>query len=764
MRRTDRAEPRPHEPFRADRILEAMSDGFVALDRDWFYTYVNAEAARLFGRRPDELVGRHIWTEFPEGVGQPFHARYEEAMTSRRPVFFEDYYAPWDRWFENRVYPSDGGLLIFFHEITARKRLEALLAGQRQILEMIARGTPLSVTLAALITLVESQAPGLLGSVLLLDETGTHVRHGAAPRLPPSFSHAFDGQPIGPRAGSCGTAAYLGRAVFVDDIATDPLWDAYREVALAHEFRACWSTPIVDTGNRVVGTFAFYFREPPPPHDVHRELIDLATQTASVAIGRHWRDHAVRSSEERLRLAVDAAHVGTFDWDMVGNRIAWSPWHAEFWGFAPGEFDGTYEAFASRVHGDDLPGIAAEVARCSAARAPFEREFRVVWPDGTEHWIQGRGEFAFDEAGQPVRMVGAVIDVTERRRIEREVRRQAALLDQAYDAVFVYPPDGATVFWNKGAERLYGIAASEAMGVLPSTLLRSIFPSGLHETMEILARAGHWEGEVEQGTAAGRRIQVECRMTLVRQGAEVLVLEANRDITAHKEGERALQASREQLRQLAASLLSAREEERARLSREIHDELGQMLTGLKMDASWLGRHVPARADTLQARIAQMTDLVDNAIRAVRRVATDLRPGVLDDLGLAAALEWQAREFTSRSTIDCTLLVDIDERRLTPQATISLFRIFQESLTNVARHAQASRVTASLGLRDGAFVLEVSDDGRGIAERDVASPRSIGLAGMRERAEIAGGRFSIRGGPNGTTVVVSVPASPADGRA
>lgn len=166
----------------------------------------------------------------------------------------------------------------------------------------------------------------------------------------------------------------------------------------------------------------------------------LLVPSAVVIVERKQAEAALRESEERLRLALDAAHMGTFDWDVPHNRITWSRWHEELWGFKPGEFGGTYEAFSARVHPDDLPGINTEVERCIAAREPFARELRVVWPDASVHWIVGRGEFTFDANGQPLRMRGAVVDITARKRAEEQLqereRRLSTLISDLPGAVF----------------------------------------------------------------------------------------------------------------------------------------------------------------------------------------------------------------------------------------------------------------------------------------------------------------------------------------
>lgn len=197
--------------------------------------------------------------------------------------------------------PMSASSLVTFYDITEQKLTEMLRDGQRQVLEMIAVGAPLQDTLAALIQVIEAQSHGMLGSILLLDEDGIHVRHGAAPSLSAEFNAAVDGQPIGPSAGSCGTAAYRKEAVYVEDIATDPLWENYRAAALPYGLRACWSTPIFDAQKRVLGTFAMYYRQPGLPQPEHLQLIDTVTHIAAIAISRQRAEAALRGSEESFR-------------------------------------------------------------------------------------------------------------------------------------------------------------------------------------------------------------------------------------------------------------------------------------------------------------------------------------------------------------------------------------------------------------------------------------------------------------------------------
>jgi PAS domain S-box-containing protein len=206
------------------------------------------------------------------------------------------------RWTLARAVPlrgTDGSVTSWVGmniDITERKRAQQLAEGQKRVLEMIARDAPLAETLDALTRLIDGQSEDMLSSILLLDADGQHLRHGAAPHLPEEYTKAIDGAAIGPNVGSCGTAAFNRRAVYVEDIAVDPLWKDYKHLALAHGLRACWSTPILDAEGNVLGTFALYYPRPALPSEANRRLIDLATQTAAICLTRH------RAVQDRKRM------------------------------------------------------------------------------------------------------------------------------------------------------------------------------------------------------------------------------------------------------------------------------------------------------------------------------------------------------------------------------------------------------------------------------------------------------------------------------
>jgi signal transduction histidine kinase len=235
------------------------------------------------------------------------------------------------------------------------------------------------------------------------------------------------------------------------------------------------------------------------------------------------------------------------------------------------------------------------------------------------------------------------------------------------------------------------------------------------------------------------------------------VIHILRDITERKHSEEELTSSREKLRNLADHLNSVREEERKLIAREIHDELAQALTALKMGLVWLNKKLPEDKDALAEKIRSMSNLIDMTIYTVRRISSELRPGLLDDLGLQAAIEWQAKEFENRTGITCDVSFNSDNITLDQERSTAVFRIFQETLTNVVRHSEATEVSASLKEKSDTLIMKVKDNGVGITEEEILNSKSFGIIGMQERALLLGGEINIKGvRDKGTTVTASIP--------
>jgi len=356
-------------------------------------------------------------------------------------------------------------------------------------------------------------------------------------------------------------------------------------------------------------------------------------------------------------------------------------------------------------------------------------------------------------------------NITERKRAEAERAQLAAIVRSSDDAIIAETLDGIILSWNQGAARMYGYTAEEIVGCPISRLIPSDHPDELSGILQRLARGEHLDHyETTRVRKDGQRIDVSLTISPTQDaagnisGASIIA----RDTTERNRAEDATRQSQQQLRALSAHLQTIREEECTRIAREIHDELGQVLTGLKMELSLLEESwsdsVPRDARTLNERaFERMRSLVDGSIQTVRKIATELRPMMLDNLGLSAAIEWQAEEFLKISGIPCEVSLPEDEMSLDRDTSTALFRILQESLTNIVRHAKASRVSVHLWNENDITVLQVQDNGVGIPAHLVAGPASFGLLSMKERALMLGGTVDVVSGPGaGTKIVVRVP--------
>ena len=257
---------------------------------------------------------------------------------------------------------------------------------------------------------LESQQEGMLCSLLLYEERSGVLKHGAAPSLPDSYNGAIDGISVGPKVGSCGTAAHRRESVYVADIATDPLWADFRDLALAIGVRACWSTPIFDPAGSVLGTFAIYAREPGLPGPEHLELIAAATHTASICLAHYRAEEALRDKTSRLDLALTAAGMGVWDWVLATNQLYWSEQTRAILGVP---FPTDLSSFNRLVHPDDLAGLHQAVAECIQERTDYKARFRFYRGDGSLRWAENQGRALYSEEGVPLKVTGIIRDVTE---------------------------------------------------------------------------------------------------------------------------------------------------------------------------------------------------------------------------------------------------------------------------------------------------------------------------------------------------------------
>ncbi len=349
---------------------------------------------------------------------------------------------------------------------------------------------------------------------------------------------------------------------------------------------------------------------------------------------------------------------------------------------------------------------------------------------------------------------------TLRNMLKESEERYKALFDRSLSYIYLHDFNGQFIDANDAALKALGYKRKEILLLNFASLLeKGQLPEAIQSLEEII-RTGHQKkpDEYKLRRKDGSYIWVETEGSLIyKDGKPYAIQGIGRDITEKKTAEETLRKSREQLRNLASHLQSIREEERTVVAREIHDELGQALTAIKMDLSWLNKRMPEKQDLLFKKTKSMSELIDSTIQTVQRISAELRPGLLDDIGILAAIEWQAEEFKKRTGVACELSVGSQDITLDSERSTAIFRIFQETLTNITRHANATKVKVNLLKKGNRLELKIKDNGKGISEEKISDSKSLGLVGIQERVHFLGGTITIKGiQGKGTTIAVSIP--------
>jgi len=341
--------------------------------------------------------------------------------------------------------------------------------------------------------------------------------------------------------------------------------------------------------------------------------------------------------------------------------------------------------------------------------------------------------------------------------------RVGGIVESAMDAIIAIDEARRIVLFNAAAEQVFRHPRAAVEGKPLEMLIPARFHAAHHGHIERFARTGTTSRRMGEQMvlwglrAGGEEFPIEASISQHREGEHRLHTVILRDITARVQAEDALRRSREELRELAAAAHTVREQEKSRIARELHDELAQALTALKIDVGWVREKLPNPDPLVAGKLASMQGLLDSTVAATRRISADLRPLMLDDLGLVPAAEWLVQNFTQRTGIACELAIGSADLDLQDPFATAIFRILQESLTNVARHAGATQVEITIDKDDSAITLTVSDNGRGFAPADPRKPGSFGLLGLRERAHLLGGTVALESAPGqGARIEVRIP--------
>jgi PAS domain S-box-containing protein len=439
--------------------------------------------------------------------------------------------------------------------LAAAGRADKLRAGERQLLEMIANGAALALILEALCRLSEELSDGVVVSILLLSSDGRQLRHGAAPSLPQAYTDAIDGGLIGPDAASCGTAAFRRQTVIVSDIATDPLWSNYRDLALIHGLQACWSTPIFSTINAVLGTFAFYTHKPGYPTPEQRSAVEQFAHLASIVIERARAQEALLRSEAYLEEAQRLSQTGSFGWNVTTGELIWSDETFRLLGYDQ-KVKPVLDLVLKRVHPDDLAFVQNTLEQAAQDEKDVDFEHRLLLPDGQIRHVHVKARPNRARGGE-LEFVGAVMDITERKNSQEALRsaksRFEGILEIADDAIISVNSSQRVVLFNQGAEKVFGYEAAEVIGQSLDLLLPERFLKSHRGHIELFARSPEVARSMAQRRAIfgrhkdGREFPAEASISKLVLGDEVIFTVILRDITERLRLENRLRQSEKNL-------------------------------------------------------------------------------------------------------------------------------------------------------------------------------------------------------------------------
>ncbi|MBW7899960.1 MAG: PAS domain S-box protein, partial [Rhodocyclaceae bacterium] len=545
--------------------------------RDDRLVEVNEQLTREYGWTREELVGRtaaeaglwgdpaeregmiadiraHGMIENFESVGIARNGRRRNISVSATLISLDD----------------EPHFLAYIVDVTDAFRARQLVTGHNLILHGIAEDAPLAQTLDSLVRLVEGQFDGTAASILLLDDGGRHLRIGASGSLPADYAAAADGLAIGEGVGSCGTAAFRGEPVEVDDIASHPFWAGARDLAGRFGFAACWSMPVLDPENRVLGTFAIYARRPGPMPEGLRPLLETLAQTAAIAIHRKRAEAALRASERRWVLALDAAGHGVWDWDLRNDTVFFSDCWKSMLGYAPDEIENDLDEWKSRVHPDDLPGVLAAITAHQRGEQPvYRNEHRMRDRNGRWKWILDQGMVVeFDAADMPTRMIGTHTDIDDYRATIDQLQRLQLAVEQSSNSIAITDADGVIQYVNAAFVAITGYGREEAVGRRAGFQKSGQTPPETYASLwQALKRGESWRGEFINRHKNGEPIVCFASISPVRlaDGSVSHYLSVQEDITEKTRVADELAQHRHHLEELVAARTAQLEEANHRL-------------------------------------------------------------------------------------------------------------------------------------------------------------------------------------------------------
>ncbi len=702
-------------------LIEQASDGIVITDLEGVILEVNNSIKKMIGYEEEEMIGHYLAKYLPEPDIDATPLRINELMRGKSLLY------------ERKLVKNDGTLIDveinsrmasshtligFIRDITERKKHENTLLYQARLLESVS------------------------DAIVSLDMNRCIVSWNKA--CEDLFGFTAD-EVIGKR---------------VPELISFEYPDTNNEAVFKQVF----------TEGKWKGEFNFI--HPKSGEKIHLlSGINLLKNKAGIVNGfiitssniteRKKVEEEIRTSKERFELIAEATNDAIWDHDFTKNETWGNKKLYNLYGLAADQKI-NFEMFLEHIHPDERANILTRMKQAmDNSESSLSEIFLFKTDDGYKTFFD-RAYIKYDDAGNPIRILGAMQDITEREKaaeILQQSEKKYKLLfnNNPLPMLMTTIPELDFIDINEAAIKQYGYTREEFLQMNSRSLRPDEDVENFIKEVEKM-QAGvintrNWRHKRKDGSI----IQVETYSHQIMYEGKMVWLGLIHDVTEKYEAKELLQKSYEDIRQLVSNLQTIREDERTTIAREIHDELGQQLTGLKLDLHWLMRKMNSTDDEITGKMKESIELINATIGSVRKISTNLRPSILDDLGLLPALEWHGEEFEKRSGTKVVFVNDVGDIMVSPQVATGIFRIYQELLTNIARHANASLVKASLTKDEDRLYFSIKDNGVGVDTETIKNKKTLGLLGIKERSLLFGGTYEFISKPGeGSVTTISIP--------
>ncbi len=458
-------------------ILESITDGFCTINRNWEVTYWNRAAEVITTLPREKVLGKNMWKVYGDAREMVFFREYHRSMEAHVPVHFEEYYPFIDKWFEISAYPSEIGLSVYFKDITQTRHLLHLQQLEQQVLEMnIKKDSKIEETIRFYLTEIERLHPNMICSIQKL--RNNKLLNWVSVGLPKSYLELIEGIEIGPEVGSCGTAAFTKQTVIIPDISKDHRWSKHGAIAIAHNLKSCWSIPIFDSNETIVGTFAIYHPTPKSPNASEMQTITRARNILQIIIENKAIEQNLKLSNERFEYATQATSDAIWDYDLITNTLFWGDSYARLFGNENTTQQTNLEFWVDRVHEEDRDRVLQSLLRhIQTEKGIWHETYRYLRSNHQYGFVSDKGVAIRDENGKAVRMIGAMQDITHQKEEEQQMKLLESVITNAKDAIMIMEVDEhlsdrvVVIYANAAFTGLTGYTLEEIKFIPPRILL-----------------------------------------------------------------------------------------------------------------------------------------------------------------------------------------------------------------------------------------------------------------------------------------------------